>query len=218
MPIVPDGGTVSLPTHKTLDLTVSGADGVQDSRLQVLDETIARVSVVTTDEFSVRPLAKGTTTLRAFADGDVNTGTLPLEWSATLTVEETVAKALLVTLHVEDEDPITLPQLASEVEIPINKTAQIRIVAIGKSGDPVTLDPDTIEWASGNEAVYTLVENGDNPQHGDLTPLTQLDFVPWTFAAAEDSTDPGGTVIAAGGVVSIKGAASTALVVDVDVV
>lgn len=217
MPVIPNGGSLDLPSHKHAVVVVGAAEGVVATTLKAEDTTLARIDETGTDEFELHPLALGTTTLRAYGDGDLGPGTLPLAWTATLTVVETVALSLQVSLIVSGESEVQLPTLGSEWNVPLNHTAQLRIVAIGKSGQPVALDPDTIEWASGNETAFTLTENAENPQHGDVQPLSQLATVSWAFSAAADSDDPGGATIEAAGVLSIDADASAALVVEVDV-
>jgi hypothetical protein len=215
MPTVPDGGTVTLPLHKTADVVINAAEGVQGSTLTAADQDVVRVEIVGTDEYALTPLAKGTTTLHGTADGDVGTGTLPLTWTATLAVVETKAQSLQVDLHVEQETPLRLPTIGSEATIPVNLTAQLRIRAFGKTGEEVDLAG--IVWESGNPDKYTLVANGTNAQWGDLTPLAQFANVPWSFTAQSESDDPGSDPIEAAGSITISGDASLALVVEVDV-
>jgi hypothetical protein len=213
VPVVPSGGSFDLPTHQTATVTAAGAEGLENTVFSVEPEGVVRIDPSGADTVSLAPLAVGEAAVSLTTDGDTSGGVLRLVWSASVSVIETKVEHITVQLRQNDEPADvwhTLPLLGSETDIALNRPGRMRLKGYGLSG--AELELTGVAWESGNPARFTLVADGSDAQLAILTPVSEADFQAWTV-----SCDDGiGGTRDAGGSFNIKGDASTAVTVDVD--
>jgi hypothetical protein len=188
MPIVNDGDEIALPFHKVARVAIEPPVGTltgttfRPSTSKPVFEVGAGEKG---DEVVLIPLALGTSGLEITTDGDPGAGTLPLRLGATVRVYEGLATSLALTYTIEGELPQRLPELGSEADLPMNRTARIEVIGIGVHGEPVPLTD--VEFQSGNEARFTVTPDPLAPHIGILTPVELGAFTPLAISANGDT-------------------------------
>jgi hypothetical protein len=227
MAIIPDGGTLTIPSHRVSRIELQDfAHGTSLTNIEVHAAPVQgrplSIEVLpgsSAEERVLSPLRLGASSLSLEADGHPSSGVrVPLSYRITVVVAELLATRFFVTFAPGGLPPADPQSVANggAIDLPENRTGILTVVGHGPTGQVVALSGQG--WASDDHNVCTVAPDPNNASVGIITPTSTNGAGPATvtFTAVCGEDDNGPVTVTRTVEVTLRAATINTFQVDAD--